>query len=118
MYKRNANPVLAFLMDDCEAAPKDYIEKIALQQRCSSTSTSTPSAVLPTPSLTLEEKEREGEEIKRISKVGYSKTLDGVDGQKEDESPKIGPTQGETCLLRAARVAIQWTVLLLVSFAG
>jgi putative DNA primase/helicase len=33
MYKRNANPVLAFLMDACEAAPEDHIEKTILQQR-------------------------------------------------------------------------------------
>jgi phage/plasmid-associated DNA primase len=27
MYKRNANPVLAFMMDECEAASSSYIEK-------------------------------------------------------------------------------------------
>jgi len=27
MYKRNANPVIAFLMDECEEDPTAYIEK-------------------------------------------------------------------------------------------
>lgn len=33
MYKRNANPVLAFLMDECEAAPSSFIEKTVFNNR-------------------------------------------------------------------------------------
>jgi len=33
MYKRNANPVLAFLLDECEERPDSYIEKNVLLSR-------------------------------------------------------------------------------------
>lgn len=33
MYKRNANPVLAFLIDECEERPESYIEKNVLLSR-------------------------------------------------------------------------------------
>jgi DNA repair photolyase len=33
MYKRNANPVVAFLMDECEEDPEAYIEKGVLQSQ-------------------------------------------------------------------------------------
>jgi P4 family phage/plasmid primase-like protien len=166
MYKRNANPVLAFLMDECEAAPEEHVEKTILQHRfneyakkhnirplsttafakllkdqteipisdfrpwvenrseprawlglrfkssvqtkfptapslstqsapalggASNVPPSTPSIVLPTPSLTQKEEKWIGSEDKRISKVGDTQTMDGVDGWKDDESPKIGP---------------------------
>lgn len=33
MYKRNSNPVLAFLMDECDAEPSSYIEKTVFNNR-------------------------------------------------------------------------------------
>ena len=33
MYKRNSNPVVAFLMDECEEDPEAYVEKGVLQSR-------------------------------------------------------------------------------------
>jgi hypothetical protein len=41
---------------------------------------STPSTLWPTPSLTLKEKEGKEGENKRVSKVGITQTMDGVDG--------------------------------------
>lgn len=150
MYKRNANPVLAFLMDECEPEPSSYIEKTVLNNRfndyarahnirplsttkftvllkdqteipvsdyrpylgsqaaprCwlgakfkevvykedektdSKTPQSTPSRVLPTPSLRENENESKVEKKEKKGKIGYSKTLDGVDGVEDQ------PTQG------------------------
>ena len=135
LYKRNANPVLAFLIDECEAIPSSFVEKTVFNSRFNEYAKkhgirplsptrfvvllkdqteipvsdyrphfsggeaaprcwlgvqfreektedggqqSTPSRVLPTPSLRKNEKEVKVKKIV-VGKIGIRKTLDGVD---------------------------------------
>jgi len=134
MYKRNANPVVAFLMDECEEAPDSYVEKSVLQSRfrryCEKhgirpitvtrfgnllkdqsvipisdyrphdptgrvglprcwlglkfkdpSNASTPSIVLPNPSITAKRDEEEKSKESSKGEIGYTESVDGVDAR-------------------------------------